>query len=62
MDWIGMRADEQRRAAKIADKSRIPLVTAGVTKETVGDFWRNQSFDLELPNNNGVTSSALSPF
>jgi len=55
MDWIGMRADEQRRAAKIADKSRIPLVTAGVTKETVGEFWRNQSFDLELPNMNGVT-------
>ena len=55
MDWVGMRADEQRRAAKIADKSRIPLVTAGVTKETVGDFWRNQSFDLELPNMNGVT-------
>lgn len=55
MDWVGMRADEQRRAAKIADKSRIPLVTAGVTKETVGDFWRNQSFDLELPNINGVT-------
>jgi len=55
MDWIGMRADEQRRAAKIADKSRMPLVTAGVTKETVGEFWRNQSFDLELPNINGVT-------
>jgi hypothetical protein len=55
MDWVGMRADEQRRAAKIADKSRIPLVTAGVTKQTVGEFWRNQSFDLELPNINGVT-------
>jgi len=55
MDWIGMRADEQRRAAKIKDKSRIPLVTAGVTKETVGDFWRSQPFDLELPNMNGVT-------
>jgi 3'-phosphoadenosine 5'-phosphosulfate sulfotransferase (PAPS reductase)/FAD synthetase len=55
MDWIGMRADEQRRAAKIADKSRIPLVTAGVTKQTVGDFWRSQSFDLGLPNMNGVT-------
>jgi hypothetical protein len=55
MDWVGMRADEQRRAAKIADKSRIPLVTAGVTKEIVGDFWRNQTFDLELPNMNGVT-------
>jgi 3'-phosphoadenosine 5'-phosphosulfate sulfotransferase (PAPS reductase)/FAD synthetase len=55
MDWVGMRADEQRRAAKIADKSRIPLVTAGVTKETVGEFWKLQSFDLELPNINGVT-------
>ena len=55
MSMIGMRADEQRRAAKIADKSRIPLVTAGVTKEDVGAFWRKQSFDLGLPNNNGVT-------
>jgi hypothetical protein len=50
-----MRADEQRRAAKIADKSRIPLVTAGVTKEIVGEFWKNQAFDLELPNIRGVT-------
>ena len=55
MSMIGMRADEQRRAAKIADKSRIPLVTAGVTKEDVGAFWRAQPFDLGLPNNNGVT-------
>lgn len=55
MDWVGMRADEQRRAAKIADKSRIPLVIAGVTKETVGEFWKSQPFDLELPNINGVT-------
>ena len=55
MCWVGIRADEQRRAAKIADKSRIPLWADGVTKEIVGDFWRNQEFDLELPNNNGVT-------
>ena len=55
MDWVGMRADEQRRAAKIADKSRIPLVTAGITKEDVGAFWKAQTFDLGLPNNNGVT-------
>jgi hypothetical protein len=55
MSWVGMRADEQRRAAKIADKSRIPLVTAGITKEDVGAFWRAQPFDLGLPNNNGVT-------
>ena len=55
MSMIGMRADEQRRAAKIEDKSRIPLVTAGITKEDVGAFWRSQTFDLGLPNNNGVT-------
>lgn len=55
MSWIGMRADEQRRAAKITDKSRIPLWSAGVTKQDVGAFWRAQPFDLGLPNNNGVT-------
>lgn len=55
MSWVGIRADEQRRAAKIADKDRLPLVAAGVTKEMVGEFWRGQPFDLELPNNNGVT-------
>lgn len=55
MSMIGMRADEQRRAAKIADKSRIPLVAAGITKGDVGAFWRAQPFDLGLPNNNGVT-------
>jgi hypothetical protein len=31
------------------------LVAAGVSKEMVGEFWRNQLFDLELPNINGVT-------
>jgi hypothetical protein len=54
MDWVGIRADEQRRAAKI-DRERTPLVTAGVTKHTVGDFWKNQTFDLGLSNINGVT-------
>lgn len=54
MDWVGIRADERRRAAKI-DRSRTPLVAAGVTKEIVGEFWKNQSFDLKLPNNKGVT-------
>jgi len=54
MDWVGIRADEMRRAAKM-DRSRTPLVTAGVTKETVGEFWRSQAFDLGLPNMNGVT-------
>ena len=55
MSMIGIRADEARRAAKIADKSRIPLFYAGVTKEDVGKFWKSQHFDIELPNINGVT-------
>lgn len=54
MSWVGIRADEPRRAAKIP-RDRTPLVAAGVSKEMVGEFWRNQSFDLELPNINGVT-------
>jgi 3'-phosphoadenosine 5'-phosphosulfate sulfotransferase (PAPS reductase)/FAD synthetase len=54
MSWVGIRADEPRRAAKIP-RDRTPLVTAGVGKEQVGEFWRNQSFDLGLPNFNGVT-------
>lgn len=55
ISWVGIRGDEPRRAAKIEDKSRIPLWAANVTKEIVGEFWRSQPFDLELPNNNGVT-------
>jgi len=64
-DWqqmVGIRADEQRRVVKIRNKpdengfNRIlPLADAGVTRETVGEFWVNHSFDLGLPNMNGVT-------
>lgn len=53
-DWIGIRADEPRRAAKIA-RERTPLVTAGIGKTDVGNFWKKQTFDLGLPNFNGVT-------
>ena len=54
MSIVGIRADEQRRAAKI-EPHRRPLVAAGVTKETVSKFWAEQPFDLGLPNVNGVT-------
>lgn len=54
MAWVGIRADEQRRAAKI-DRARVPLVAAGVGASDVGSFWQAQPFDLELPNNNGKT-------
>lgn len=59
---LGIRADEQRRLAKIGNQDYgkheekiAPLGRLGVTKETVGEFWRSQSFDLGLPNMNGVT-------
>jgi 3'-phosphoadenosine 5'-phosphosulfate sulfotransferase (PAPS reductase)/FAD synthetase len=59
---LGIRADEPRRLAKIGNQDYgkheekiAPLGQVGVTKEMVGEFWRNQSFDLELPNMNGVT-------
>jgi len=47
---VGIRADEQYRAAKMKDKW-TPLVTANITKQDVLSFWASNSFDLELPIN-----------
>lgn len=59
---LGIRADEQRRLAKIGNQDYgkheekiAPLGQAGVTKADVGDFWRAQKFDLMLENINGET-------
>lgn len=61
---IGIRADEQRRVAKIRarpspetvkETMQIPLAEAGITKKHVGDFWNAQPFDLGLVGRNGVT-------
>jgi 3'-phosphoadenosine 5'-phosphosulfate sulfotransferase (PAPS reductase)/FAD synthetase len=51
---IGIRADEQRRSAKMTDKY-IPLVRAGITQQDVQSFWRTNTFDLGIQFNNGVT-------
>lgn len=53
--WIGLRYDEGRRAAKVADKRRIPLFTAKVSVQDIGEFWEKQPFNLELPTYNGRT-------
>lgn len=55
MSILGIRADEPRRAAKIEDKSRIPLFLDGVTAQKVGEFWESMPFNLNLPNINGKT-------
>ncbi|WP_322400358.1 phosphoadenosine phosphosulfate reductase family protein [Massilia luteola] len=62
---IGIRADEQRRVAKIRARGRstetsketmlMPLADVGVTKHDVMAFWNSQPFDLGLKNVNGVT-------
>jgi 3'-phosphoadenosine 5'-phosphosulfate sulfotransferase (PAPS reductase)/FAD synthetase len=63
-NMVGIRADEPRRVAKIranpSDGMKgihrlMPLATAGITKQDVAAFWREQPFDLELPNISGVT-------
>lgn len=61
----GIRADEPRRVAKIRARGStseskhatmvLPLADAGVTVYDVGEFWRAQPFDLQLPTINGRT-------
>jgi len=58
---VGIRGDESRRLKKEGvrhgDRWTIwqPLARAGVTKHHVSLFWRQQSFDLRLPNMRGST-------
>lgn len=62
--FIGIRADEPRRAAKFranphpefkGEEVHMPLASAGVGAADVGEFWRRSAFDLELPNFGGKT-------
>jgi 3'-phosphoadenosine 5'-phosphosulfate sulfotransferase (PAPS reductase)/FAD synthetase len=57
MSVIGIRADEQRRVAKIADRARMPLAQAGITVGDVDAFWGAQAWGLGLPNRNGRTTA-----
>lgn len=52
--WVGIRADEHRRASKI-EPHRIPLVADNITVQDISKFWNEQNFDLGLPNMNGKT-------
>jgi 3'-phosphoadenosine 5'-phosphosulfate sulfotransferase (PAPS reductase)/FAD synthetase len=61
---VGIRADEQRRVAKIRARPSpetvketmcLPLADAGVTVRDVGAFWEAQAFNLGLPTYNGRT-------
>lgn len=48
---IGIRADESRRVKPSIDnrwENWYPLVDAHVTRDTIGEFWKAQNFDLQL--------------
>ena len=58
--FVGIRADEQRRVAKIRARPSpetmketmcLPLADAGVTLAEVHEFWQKQPFSLGLPTN-----------
>lgn len=62
--FVGIRADEPRRVAKIRARPSpetvketmcMPLADAGVSVQDVGAFWASQPFNLELPTYNGRT-------
>ena len=57
-NFIGMRADEPARVAKVRAspsggtkgvERHVPLAAAGISVQDVLEFWRNQDFDLGLP-------------
>jgi 3'-phosphoadenosine 5'-phosphosulfate sulfotransferase (PAPS reductase)/FAD synthetase len=63
-DWvqyIGIRADEPRRAVKMHGRKDeghemyLPMYLDGTTKQDIHKFWREQPFDLQLHSNNGTT-------
>lgn len=60
--FIGIRSDEPRRAVKLNGKiesgqeSYLPLYLDNVTALEVSNFWKNNNFDLNLPNENGVNN------
>jgi 3'-phosphoadenosine 5'-phosphosulfate sulfotransferase (PAPS reductase)/FAD synthetase len=51
---VGIRADEQRRAAKMKDKL-TPLIAANVDQSDVQKFWQENTFNLGIPFANGIT-------
>ena len=51
---LGLRADEPRRVAKLrSDPTRdieMPLADAGITRDMIIEWWKQNDFDLKLPN------------
>lgn len=62
--FLGIRGDEPSRVHKFrvnphpetkSETVRLPLADLDITAHVVGEYWRNSTFDLGLPNMNGKT-------
>ena len=59
---VGLRGDEAKRARKFLARNCgsetgewgvLPMWEAGVNEKTVEEYWKNQPFDLEIPQGEG---------
>lgn len=54
---VGVRWDEPHRHAKMRKRGfLLPLIEAQTTRPHVREFWRNEKFDLALPERDGLTN------
>lgn len=49
LTYLGIRADEPKRIARMRENTELPLVSFCVTKADVARFWTTQGFDLNVP-------------
>jgi 3'-phosphoadenosine 5'-phosphosulfate sulfotransferase (PAPS reductase)/FAD synthetase len=55
---VGVRADEPIRIPKLRKRGlMLPLVTDGIIKQNIRNFWAQQPFDLQLTERGGITAS-----
>ena len=59
--FVGVRADEPRRVAKIRkqEDKYLPLADANITEKDVWEFWDKNGFDLKLPKASGASNCDL---
>lgn len=69
-DWdvfVGLRADEPWRVAKLKSDNRkdnplAPLHKAGHTTQDVAEFWKQCDFDLDLPGGDNTFGNCVGCF
>ena len=70
ISMIGLRSDEQLRVYRVSNRESnpqtnagyerehpyMPLADMGITRDDVNRFWKNQDWDLELPENGPLSN------